>query len=234
MTERWPAQIAGIEDKVLIEDFEPTESAKLFWAITGSIWGNKPERLNTTCHGVSFPGAIEKARDEINRELLVINPELVISGIDRVLTLNNPQVGDTIDFSPEFLSKPDNISFSVFCWDSQTGSRYIEHKGRQEVAIFTDGHTDRHRELSIGFSYNNPVHRHPDLQIIYLIRRNQSNQDLPTSIGLDAWCAELAETGYEGTHIISEQNMGLDQELSLLRLVKPMVDMALEVRGPQS
>ena len=228
MAEMLNVRVVATGKEYSIPDVEPVESARLFLQISDEIWRQKSEelheRLRVSAFALDSALPAPEAKDALNEVLGTIDEGLVISGIEKAIKLRGPW-DEEVELTPELLNNPDRAHVGTFNWDERNTGCHIEIDGKREFATFTDGHLDYSRELYAGFEYTDEGNH--AVQLTYGITRSQRTQDQTTSLYMNIWHGNFAETGYEGS-ILKHVPLSVEQELSLLRVFQALGGITLE------
>ena len=227
MTKEIRARIHDTSKEIVIEDVEPLASAALFWKISDAIWDQRPGDHMLTSWSVASVLPVEDARNRLNEVLAKIDEELAISGNNTPLGLPGSRAGETIELGPHALSHPSQVHIGTMNWDQQCTFRSVTVDDRRTAATFTDGHTDRLRELYASFSFRQ---ERSAVNLRYSMQRYQPSQDGPTSLSMNIWHSALAESGYEGSQLAYT---GIDeaQEMDVLKVFQ---DIGGIILGPEA
>lgn len=228
MAEILNIRLVDTQEKRTIEDAEPLESAKLFWAVSDAIWQQNP----TGDDSFSASFAIEAAAPAAEAALVLnevfegIDEKLVVIGREEPLELDGmrgPDTGTTVPST--ILAAPQRASIGTFKWDARATSRLVYIDGQQRGASFTDGHTDRHREVFASFRFRSEG---SVMALQYAMQRMQPWQDDTTALSMILRHSAFAETGYEGHHL-AYVPVTEEQEIALLEAFQAIGGLVLEM-----
>lgn len=202
-------------ERLTIPDAEPLESISLYKTISDKIWeqSGNTDFAEATVRTVISP---LETQDAINEVVGNMGKRFVLSGINKSLKLTGPRREDKIKLSAEYLNVPYSAFIGTFKWDRRLDTRTVMVDKKWKTYEFTDGHLDFHRDL-----FAQLVFRDKNFCTIltWSAQRLQPYQDRLTSLSLNAWHDDFAESGYEGTYLVNKK-LSVVQEIEFLKMIR--------------